>query len=29
MKRTIDDLPAVRVSALVAHGYISRGAFGR
>jgi hypothetical protein len=26
MKRTIDDLPVVRVSALVAHGYISRGA---
>jgi hypothetical protein len=26
MKRTIDDLPAVRVSALVAHGYIARGA---
>jgi hypothetical protein len=26
MKRTIDDLPMVRVSALVAHGYIARGA---
>jgi hypothetical protein len=26
MKHTIDDLPVVRVSALVAHGYISRGA---
>jgi hypothetical protein len=26
MKRTIDDLPVVRVSALVAHGHISRGA---
>jgi hypothetical protein len=26
MKRTIDDLPAVRASALVAHGYIARGA---
>jgi hypothetical protein len=26
MKRTTDDLPVVRASALVAHGYISRGA---
>jgi hypothetical protein len=26
MKRTIDDLPMVRVSTLVAHGYIARGA---
>jgi hypothetical protein len=26
MKRTIDDLPQVRVSAPVAHGYIGRGA---
>ena len=26
MKRTIDDLPVVRASTLVAHGYISRGA---
>jgi hypothetical protein len=26
MERTIDDLPVVRASALVAHGYISRGA---
>jgi hypothetical protein len=26
MKLTIDDLPVVRASALVAHGYISRGA---
>jgi hypothetical protein len=26
MKRTIDELPQVRVSALVAHGYVSRGA---
>ena len=26
MKRTIDDLPLVRVSALVAHGYVARGA---
>ena len=25
MERTIDDLPMVRASALVAHGYISRG----
>jgi hypothetical protein len=26
VKRTIDDLPLVRVSALVAHGYVARGA---
>jgi hypothetical protein len=26
MKHTIDDLPMVRVSTLVAHGYIARGA---
>jgi hypothetical protein len=26
VERTIDDLPVVRASALVAHGYISRGA---
>jgi hypothetical protein len=26
MERTIDDLPLVRVSALVAHGYVARGA---
>jgi hypothetical protein len=26
VKRTIDDLPMVRVSTLVAHGYIARGA---
>jgi hypothetical protein len=26
MKHTIDDLPVVRASALMAHGYIARGA---